>query len=165
MSNQTNVQTKKAPKLTPLHWCVYRFLEASTLEERNYVSQNEIYQHCLDQGHKVTWNENKANHNCHCRWLVKVVDDLNSALEIDHIIAHHGYRYWIASEQEAEALVRFYELKIECASAKKWALKAKMRRHGQGKTTTNRAETMEGSKAEPFHETYNRWGKNDEETN
>lgn len=156
---------KKAPKLTPLHWCVYRFIENSTLDEKNTVSQEEIYKHCLDQGHKVTWNENVANHNCHCRWLVKIVDELNVALEIDHLISHHNYRYWIASEKEAEALVEFYDKKIENASSRKWAVKAKMRRNGQGKTTTNRADPMPGSKAEPFHETYNRWGKKDEKAN
>lgn len=154
----------KKPKLTPLHWLVYRYLLNNTQDEYTTLSQREIYEYCKEQGQSVTWNENQNQHNDHCRWLTKIVDDINFSLETDKLIYQHGYRYRIANEEEAEFMVMKYEQRIVLASERKWVLKKKMRRDGQGKTVTNRAETMEGSRAEEFHSTYRHEETDDEES-
>lgn len=147
---------EKKPKLTPLHWMVYRYLLENTQDEHTTLSQREIYEYCKEQGQSVTWNEKQNQHNDHCRWLARIVDDLNYSLEVDKIIFQHGYRYRIANEEEATFMVMKYDQRIKLAGKRKSVLVRKMRRDGQGKTVTNRCENIVGSKAEPFHSTYRR---------
>lgn len=143
------------PKLTALHWRVYQFLLEYTQDGKTKKSQADIYHHCYGYDTCVTWNTEPTNHSCHCRWLTRIIDDLNSDLSIDKIIAHNKkYEYWIASKKEADELVAFYDSKIKKTNDRKQIILAKMARHGQGKTVTNRAEPIEGSKAKEFHSTY-----------
>ena len=142
-------------KLSTLHWFVYSLIVENNHTSKNPIDQRTIYDFCKRANLKVTWNENPANHNCHARWLTKIVDELNSSMRVDKIIAHHGYRFYFCDYDEANQIVSLMEQKIIMANNRKWALKKKIRRHNQGKLLSNEGNPIDSkSHAKPFYETF-----------
>ena len=148
-------KTQKKSKLTSLEWFIYNLLEERTYGNNKSLSQREIYDECRRANFDVKWSETQNQHNDHCRWLNKAIDHINKSLEVDKIVHHHAYRYYVCTFEQAEMLIEFYEKKIVFAAARKKYIKRKLKRHNQGKLLSNQGNPIdEHSKAKPFHETY-----------
>ena len=141
-------------KLTPLEWHIYNLLYDTTYGKTVRLSQREIYESCKSKGFDVTWNESQNQHHDHCRWLSTAVERINQSMEVDKLISHRAYRYHLCTEQEANDLLVFYEKKIIAAKTRYKRIEKKMKRHNQGKTTTNAGTTLT-EKHRQFHEVYN----------
>lgn len=151
----------KFEKLTPMHWELYRLIEARTLGTENKVSQAEIYAHMKAKGYDVTWNESQNQHDDHCRWLWNLVEEIKYSLEVDHIITHdQDYNYCLGDRDEV--LREFGRLKKrkDIADERMSAMLTKIEQDGQFKLTSNKDEPItEESLAKLYHETFNDKGK------
>ena len=148
------MNSKTKTKLSRLHWYVYYLITDKPYTSTNPIEQWDIYDHCKQQGFDVTWSVTQNQHNDHCRWLNRIVEDLNNSMEVDKIIHHHGYRYYVCTYEEAELLCDLRHKRIVLASMRISRIRKKIRRHNQGKLLTNRGDSMEGSQAKPFHEAF-----------
>lgn len=141
-------------KLTPLEWHIYNLLADKTYGTTTRLTQREIYDSCLMAGFDVSWNESQNQHHDHCRWLSTAIERINQSMEVDKLISHHAYRYRLCTEKEAETLLQFYKKKIVAAKTRYKRILKKMKRHNQGKTTTNAGTTFKKD-TKPFHEVFN----------
>lgn len=151
----------KFEKLTPMHWELYRLIEARTLGTENKVSQAEIYAHMKAKGYDVSWNESQNQHNDHCRWLWDLVDEIKYSLEVDHYITHDDdYNYCLADKDEAmREFGRLYRRHM-IAKERMLAMMDKMEQDGQFKLLSNQDNPIdEESLAKLYHETFNDKGK------
>ena len=143
--------TKNKTKLSGLHWFVYRLITEKPYTSKNPISQQEVYDRCKEAGFDVSWTTTQNQHNDHCRWLNKVVEELNDSFEVDKIIHHHAYRYYACTYDEAIELCELRHKRIVLASLRISRIKKKLRRHNQGKLLTNLGNPMT-PEAKPFHE-------------
>ncbi len=146
---------KTKEEMKRLRWFVYDLLTKTPYTPENPISQREVYEKCLEAGFDVTYDENQNQHNDHCRWLTKIVDELACDSDFDKVVWHFGYRYFCCDYEEAELLLRLREERIALASVRIRKLRKKVRRHRQGKLTTNTATPVEGTNRK-FHKTFQR---------
>ena len=152
-------------ELTPLHWFVYNLLKEKTLGQFDSsgnpvtVSQREIYEACVANGFPVTWTETQNQHNDHCRWLKNIIDELIAHPKPDFMPWHHGYRYYLCTEEQAQVIYDFYDLKIKHASVRRAAVRKKIKRNGQGKLLSAELKPItEKSQAKRFYTSFNEEG-------
>ena len=128
---------------------VYDLLVENGHNAKNPLDQREIYQHCKDNGYDVKWHDSQNQHNDHCRWLTKLIDDINNDQSFDKILDHHGYRYYVCEREDALMLIQRRKSRICLAQCRITMLEKKLRRDGQGTCVP------EGE----FHETFLREGE------
>ena len=142
---------KNKTKLSALHWFVYGLLTNTPYTSTNPISQREIFDKCKEAGFKISWSEEQNHHNDHCRYLNRIIMRLNESMEVDKLIHHHGYRYYVCSYEEALEIIELKRKKIVLAGMRISRVKHKLMRHNQGKLLTNLGNPMT-PEAKPFHE-------------
>lgn len=155
------VSVPEDSKLTPIHWELYRLIEARTKGNELSVPQREIYDLLKSKGYEVSWNESQNQHNDHCRWLWDLIwgeDGINFSPEVDHIIVHDSeYNYRFGSANEVLARWAYYYDKTEKSKKRHYSLLHKIKQDGQGKLLSNQGNPIDDdSLAKLFHETFNR---------
>ena len=136
-----------------LKFFVYDLLTKTPYTPENPIDQREMYERCRDEGFDVSWDESQNQHSDHCRWLTKIVDELACDSDFDKVVWHFGYKYFACDYEEACLLLELREQRIALASVRIRKLKKKIRRHNQGKITTNTATDVANTRRK-FHTTF-----------
>ena len=145
----------KPSEVKRLKGFIYDLLTKTPYTPENPIDQRDLYQACRDAGFDVKWTETQNQHNDHCRWLTKIVDQLACDATFDKVVSHHAYRYYVCDREEAILLLEMRKQRICLAQVRITDLERKIHRNLQGKCTTNAGTEMK-PRTPQFHVTFPR---------
>lgn len=94
-------------RLTDRERLIYSSIEAHSFNDaKGYATQREIYEDVTSVmgPNEIQWNENARSHD-HCFPIWSAVSRINQSPEVDRIVIIDGFRYYIATKEEAQSYI------------------------------------------------------------